>query len=139
VEFQFDPGALLGRFYPLEDGSRVGLRIARSSDVAPIRELFARRPPVDTAPEAVSDLEVARLVSFDPHRRSVICATALVDGGERVIGVGSIRIDEGPGGADVEPEPEIVLVDPEAPAGVDALLGGALVGRALALTQSRAA
>jgi hypothetical protein len=138
VESQFDPGALLGRFYPLEDGSRVSLRMARSSDVGPIRELFARRGPVDgSAPGAGSDLDVARLVSFDPRRRLVICATALVDRGERVVGVGSIRVDEPPSGTDVEPE--TVLIDPEAPAGVEALLRGALVGRALALAQTRAA
>jgi hypothetical protein len=137
VELQFDPGALLGRFYPLADGSRVGLRITRPSDVAPIRELIARRSTVDGPVPAACDLEVARLVNFDPRRQCVICATALVDRGERMVGVGSIRVDDQPSRSGLEPQ--LVLLDPDAPAGVEALLTGALVGRAMALTQARAA
>ena len=131
MESRFDPGALLGRSYPLDDGARVHLRVARPSDVAPIRGLFARED--DTKASAGADLEIARLVNFDPRERCVLTATALIDGGERMVGVGSIRLDQD------EPSPEAVIVDPEAPAGLQPLLAGALIGRAATLAHSRAA
>ncbi len=128
MAFQFDPGALLGRFYPLEDGFRVCLRIARPSDGAAIRALFERLG--DPVP---SELEVARLARFDPRWRCVICATALLDGSERMIGIGSIDLN-GP-----VAEPDALIVDPEAPGTLAPLLAGALVGRANALVRGRAA
>ena len=137
VVFPFDPGALLGRFYPLEDGSSVSLRVVRSSDAAQIRELFERRAQADgVAPQPLVDLAPARLVSFDPRRRCVLAATALIDGGERLVGVGSIGLDEV---TEAEPRPEVVVVDPDANGGVAQLLSAALTGRAEALARDRAA
>ena len=110
------------------------MRVARSSDVAPIRELLARRDGGEHP--AGDDLEIARLVSFDPRQRCVLTATALIDGGERMVGVGSITLDGDP---DSEPRPEVVVVDPQVPDAVGTLLAGALVGRAGALARDRAA
>lgn len=131
MPFNFDPGALLGRTYPLEDGSRVRLRLARSSDAAAVRTLLRRQ--ADLAEQTVPDLELARLVSFDPRDRCVICATGLIEGAERLIGVGSIPLD-GDGA-----EPEWLIIDPASPPGLRSLLIGALVGRASALGRDRAA
>ena len=131
---RFDPGALLGRFYPLEDGSRVHLRVARPSDAAPIRELFARQGGREGL--AAPEFEAARLVNFNPRERCVLTATALVDGAERMVGVGSIELDGDPRS---DPEPELVVVDPDAPEGLGPLLAGALAGRAGALARDRAA
>jgi hypothetical protein len=125
--FQFDPGALLGRFYPLEDGSRISLRVARPSDANAIRRLL------ESVSQGCGDLEVARLVNFDPRRRCVICATGLLGGSEHLVGVGSVELGERAA------QPEMVVVDPSAPAAVGELLAGALVGRATALAAARAA
>ena len=104
--FDFDPGALLGRFYPLADGSRVGLRVARPSDAAAIRDLVASH---GEASHSAAELDIRRLVNYDPRHCCVICATALVDQGEQMIGVGSIELGEVTGGGR---EPELVLVAP---------------------------
>jgi hypothetical protein len=40
-----------------------------------------------------SDLDVARLVRFDPRQRMVICASELFEGTELVVGAGAIRLD----------------------------------------------
>jgi hypothetical protein len=135
VVHDFDPGALLGRSYPLPDGSRVCLRMARPSDCGPIRSLARRCSAGGVGARGqVASLELARLVSFDPRRRCVICATALVDGSERLIGVGAVDLD-----GDRAGDPEPVVADPDAPNGVHELLIGALVGRASALARDRAA
>lgn len=124
----FDPGALLARSYALPRGPRVCLRLARPRDAAGIAELFW------THGLEPDDLEVARLVRFDPRRRIAICATALVDGAERVVGVGAIDIDDGAPGL-----PAMVLVDEHLTQGLEQLLTDALVGRANVLTRGRAA
>jgi hypothetical protein len=136
MEHEFDAGALLGRFYPLTEGFRVSLRMARSSDAAPVRELLERRALADGATLSPIDLTLARLVSFDPRGRYVLAATALIDGAERLVGVGSIDLDEtGPG----DPQPELVVVDPEAPAELEKFLAAALARHAEALARDRAA
>lgn len=127
----FDPGALLGRSYPLAEGLRVTLRMAHSSDARAIRRLLARRSGGEAGP-----IELARLVRFDPRRQLVLCATALIDGGERLVGVGSIALERN--GAE-PPQPELVAVDPEVAPSVASLLAGALIGRVQALSRDRAA
>ena len=122
----FDPGALLGSSFTLDSGVRVRLRLARSSDSALIRDLVAR---VGTRPE---ELELARLVHFDPRRRVVICATALIESTETLVGVGAIELD-GTG------EPEVVIVDGEHAEALTELLAAALHGRAAGPLGSRAA
>lgn len=110
----------------LDSGVRVRLRLARSSDSALIRGLVAR---VGTRPE---ELELARLVHFDPRRRVVICATALIDSVETLVGVGAIDLD-GDG------EPEVVIVDGEHAEALTELLAAALHARAAGALGSRAA
>lgn len=122
----FDPGALLGSSFALDGGVRVRLRLARSSDSALLRSLVAR---LETRPE---QLELARLVHFDLRRRVVICATALIDGAETLVGVGALdREDSG--------EPELMIVEPEHAEALSKLLGAALAARASATAGPRAA
>lgn len=77
---------------------------------------------------------MARLVRFDPRRRLVICATALIGSRESVVGIGGIDIDP-----DGHGHPDILVVDDEQTEGLDQLLTRALVGRAAAAVRSRAA
>lgn len=121
----FDPGALLGRHYILADRTRVCLRLPRARDHEGVRRLCERH---GLEPDR---LELARLLSFDPRRRLVICATALVGSAETVLGVGAI---------DLEPDadPSLLVVDKRVE-GVGPLLADALLGRAEALLRARAA
>lgn len=115
----------MGSSYALDGGVRVRLRLARSSDLALIRRLLARG---DAAPE---DLELARLVHFDPRRRCVICATALIDSTETLVGVGAIDLDGG--------EPEVAIVDADHEQDLSELLRAALLARAGATARASAA
>jgi hypothetical protein len=124
----FDRGALLGDYHLLENGLRVRLRMARSSDLIHIRGLLSR---VRRSP---GDLELARLVQFDPRRQCVLCATALIDSMETLVGVGSIALT-GEGLA----EPDALIVGPEHAEAVAELLTAALVSRAAQAGQARAA
>jgi hypothetical protein len=122
----FDPGALLARSYVLPRGPRVCLRLSRVRDRPRVRQLLQRQ---GIEPD---ELEVARLVSSDPRRRLVICATALIGLAETVVGIGAIELD----GA-LDPRPSLVLTDGHD--GLEQLLCDALVGRAQALARPRAA
>src|SRR5947209_18911451 len=95
--YAFDPGALLAHLYPLPRGPQVRLRLPRPADAAAVRELFAR------AGGDLSTLELARLTRVDPRSGIVICATALVDGRERMVGIGSIEL-RSPDQAAAEPD-----------------------------------
>ena len=123
-----DPGALLARYYPLPRGPRVCLRLVRPRDQEGIRRLLGAH---GSEPD---ELELARLVGFDLRRRLVLCATALVDSTERVLGVGAIDLGAGATG-----EPTFVLVDEDLTDGLEELLRGALVGHAAAIARARAA
>src|SRR5882757_72174 len=123
----FNRAPLLGESYELDAGFRVRLRMARSSDIAPIRTLLARTP-------ASRGLELAPLVQFDPRRRYVICATALIDSAETLVGVGAIDLER-----DGEAEPDTLLVADEHAEQVAELLAGALAVRAAGAAQARAA
>src|SRR5437016_451586 len=100
-------GALMGHTFHLDSGTRVRLRLARSSDVRAIGDLLARNAGV---PDDVGALE---LVQFDPRARYVVCAAALIDGREQLVGVGAIDLV-----SDEVAEPDLLVVDPE--------VGGAL-------------
>lgn len=123
-----DPGALLARYYSLPRGPRVCLRLARPRDAAGVRALLAAR---GVAPD---DLGLARLVGFDPARRIVLCATALIGSADTVVGVGAIELGEGASG-----EPTLLVVDEQLTEGLAELLRGALVGHAAAIARARAA
>src|SRR6202022_2392640 len=97
-----DPEVLLASSFVLDGGLRVRLRLARSSDAASIQRL------IDSVATERQDLLVARLVHYDPRRRGVLCATALVGGSETLIGVGAIDLDY-----DEQARPEILVVDRE--------------------------
>ena len=112
-----DPGALLSRSYELPAGPRVRLRLARHSDLPGFRALFAQR-----GVEA-SDLELERLVRYNPRQRTVICAMAPVRGAETVVGLGAIDLD-------AAAEPETIVVDERLTDGLGTLLAEALVQRA---------
>ena len=79
----------------------VRLRLARPRDAAAISALFEAQ---GLAPE---ELEIARLVRFDPRSRFVICATSLIDSRERVVAVGSIELDARSPERVVASEPEL--------------------------------
>src|SRR4051812_31303244 len=112
-----DVGALLSRTYELPAGPRVRLRYARRSDLRGLRALLEAR---DIEP---SDVELNRLVRYDPSRRAVICACAQIGGTELLVGVGAIDREDGA-------EPDTLVVDESLTDGLGDLLAAALVGRA---------
>jgi hypothetical protein len=125
------PSPFLGSGFLLADGLRVRLRLARSSDVGAIVDLFARHGKHVT----VDELAAARVIQFDPRRRYAVCATALIDSAERLIGVGAIDLDRHMVG-----EPDLLFVDPDVPqTAVRELLWDALVGAAEITARDRAA
>lgn len=126
---RLDPGGLLARYYPLRRGPKVCLRLVRPRDLDGIRELLR-----DHAPQA-DELEPGRLVTFDLSRRLVLCATALIEHSERVLGVGAIDLETD----DDLPAPSLLVVDRERTDGLERLLHDALTGQASAIRRARAA
>lgn len=112
---------LLDRFHTLPSGLQVRLRLTRSSDRRAISALLERTGAA---------IEPLGLIRFDPRRQAVLCATALLDGRETVLGVGSIES----GAA----RPDVVIADDRADE-VRELLIGALTERASVLRSPRAA
>jgi hypothetical protein len=104
----------LERLHTLPSGLRVRLRLTRSSDRTGICSLLE-------GGSGPGGLEPIALTRFDPRRRLVVCATALLDGHETVVGVGSIEL-----GA---PAPDVLIADERAD-GVGDLVARALVERA---------
>ncbi len=115
----------MARHYSLPGGLRVCLRLARIRDRDGVRRLCEDRDL------EIDELELARLGGFDPRRRLVICATALIGSAETVLGVGAIDL-----AADADPW---LLVADDRIEGLGPLLADALLGRARALLRSRAA
>jgi hypothetical protein len=120
-----DPMALMAQTYALLRGPRVRLRLATPRDAASIEALIERS---GTDPAGI---DIAGLVRFDPRRRSVICATTLLAGGETVVGVGATELDG--------VSPSLLLVDDELTDGLGELLERALLGRVSALQRAQAA
>ena len=75
----------------------------------------------------IDAFDLARLVHFDPRRRAVICASALVDSREVVLALGAINLDA--------PGPDLIVTASESPDALRELLVDALWGR----THARAA
>ncbi|HEY5427908.1 MAG TPA: hypothetical protein VIK04_02230 [Solirubrobacteraceae bacterium] len=123
-----DPGGLLARYYTLERGPRVCLRLVRGRDAAGVRALCERRGT------PLSELGLARLIHFDLAAQLVLCATALIDSAETVVGFGAIAL------ADGRPlVPSLVVVDQALTEGLDSLLADALVAHGDWLLRARAA
>ena len=121
-------GALMGYTIDVDGGIRVRLRLARSSDARAIAELLARHEtPIDGA-------AAVELVQYDPRMRYVICATALINGAVRLVGVGAIDLV-----GDDEPEPDLLVVDPEIGGPLAELIWQVLVATAQATSVARAA
>lgn len=121
-----DPGALLAHYHPLPRGPRVCLRLARRRDLAAVSDLYER------VGIPVQQLALARLVSFALLSQLVLCATALVDSTEMVLGIGAIELAR-------PDEPTLVVVDHAQTEGLEELLTEALVSHATALAEARAA
>jgi hypothetical protein len=113
------------RFHALPSGVRVRLRLAHSRDSEAIRALLR------AGREERPDLDVARLARANPRRRVVVCATALLDGAETVVGVGAIDVE-----AD---RPDLLCVRSSLLGGLPELLTGALRDRVAVIAERRAA
>jgi hypothetical protein len=105
------------RTHALPGGPPVRLRLARRSDAPAGTALLAGRGV------SASEVEVARLLAFDPAVRAVICACAPVDGRETVVGIGAIDLRAGA-------DPDALVVDEARTDGLGELLGEALRRRA---------
>ncbi len=108
---------VFNRTFPLPAGPRVRIRLATRSDRAGVARLLAGRGV------ECSDLDVRRLLTYDPTRRRVICALAPVDGRETLVGVAAI---------DLAPDAEVdtVVVDERLTDGLGELLVEVLSARA---------
>ena len=111
------PSSPLTRTYTLEDGLAVHLRLARRADLEPVRSLLGRRG-VES-----HDLEILRLLSFDPLTRAVVCVFAPIDGQETLVGVGAIALERGA-------LPDTLVTDEQLAPGLAPLLGALLAERA---------
>lgn len=121
-----DPGALLARSTALPGGVRVILRLARVRDLDPVQQLAER------VGGGLDHWEIARLLRSSPRERVVLCATALLDGHETVVGFGAVALD----GA--QASSALVVADAERAPGVGSMLYEALLGRAESLARARA-
>ena len=128
VVSSFDPGALLSHSYELPRGPRVRLRLARPGDGPAIRALLAQHG-IDPG-----ELELNRLLHFDPRHRAVITATALIGSTETVVGLGAIDVTD-----DEDVQPDTLVVDERLTDGLGDLLMAALAGRVEAIVRARAA
>ena len=102
------------------------LRLARPRDLQGVCDLYRRLG------REREELGAARLVNFDLVGQLVLCATALIDSAELVLGIGAIDLDR-------PEEPVLVVVDEELTEGLGELLSGALVAHGVALVAGRAA
>ena len=107
----------LRRTFPLADGPRVRLRLARRGDAAAVEALLAARGL------AASEHEILRLLAYDPAERIVLCAFAPLGGADTLVGIGAIDLAAGA-------EPDTLVVDERLADGVGELLGGVLIARA---------
>lgn len=138
VASNFTPGPLLGQTFRLAEGVDVRLRLAHFNDWPAIAKLMTHQG----AEFAQAAQESRRLVQFDPRRCYVLCACALVNSTERLVGVGAIDLT-----ADGAGEPDVMILGPGLAEITDAqvsealtgLLWGALVGAAQAAARARAA
>ena len=77
------------RTFALPSGPRVRLRLAVPADRERVECLLRER-----GVEA-SELDVRRLLTYDPSRRRVACAFAPIDGKDALVGLAAIDIERG--------------------------------------------
>lgn len=118
----------MGQTLDVDGGMPVRLRLARSSDARAIAGLLARQET------SFADVDPLALLQYDPRERYVLCATALIDGRVTLVGLGAIDLV-----ADQEPEPDLLIVDPEFGGALSRLMWRVLVGAARSATRARAA
>lgn len=100
----------------LDDGTRVRVRLPHRTDRSALPELHERLgQPVD-------ELELARLLRFDPRTRVVACLTGWDGTTQHLLGYGAIDVGEA--------EPHLLVVDLEGAPGAQAVLADALRLRA---------
>ena len=107
----------LARTHVLDAGPPVRLRLARQSDLIGV-DVLLRGRGIDAC-----ELELRRLLTFDPAERTVLCAFCPLDGTDRIVGIAAIDLAED---ADVD----TLVVDEELTAGLPELLGEVLRSRA---------
>jgi len=108
----------LRRTFPVPGGPPVRLRLAGPSDRTQIGALLARRGV------HADELDVRRLLAFDPSRRHVLCALALLDGSEVLAGVGAIDFGQA--------SPDVLVIDERFSPGLGDVLGRVLIERSRA-------
>ena len=105
----------LRRTFPIAGGPPVRLRMAGPSDRPLVSALLARRDlPAD-------ELDVQRLLAFDPARRHVLCALAPLAGAEVLAGFGAIAFGDD--------APDMLVVDERFGPALGELLGRVLLER----------
>jgi hypothetical protein len=105
----------LRRTFPVPGRPPVRLRMAGPSDRAHLAALLERRGL------AATDLDVRRLLGFDPARRHVLCALAPIDGSEVLAGVGAIDFGDD--------APDLLVIDDRFSPGLGDVLGRVLMER----------
>jgi hypothetical protein len=85
------------RTFPVPGGPPVRLRLAGPADSPAVRTLLARRGLV------TDELELKRLLAFDPGRRHVLAAFAPLEGQDTLVGLGAI--------VNGDDAPDILVVD----------------------------
>src|SRR5215203_5046563 len=100
----------LRRTFPVAGGPPV--RMAGPSDRALVAALLERRGL------AADDMDMRRLLAFDPARRHVLCALAPLDGTEVLAGLGAIEYGED--------APDVLVVDDRFGPALGELLGRVL-------------
>ena len=78
-----DPGALLAATHALDDGSRVRLRLTRTSDLERIESFLAA---------AKADKPAERFAFHDPRERLTLAATMPAGGGEEIAGIAEVAL-----------------------------------------------
>ena len=105
----------LRRTFPVPGGPPVRVRMAGPSDRALVVALLER------GGLAAEDIDLRRLLAFDPARRHVLCALAPLDGAEVLAGLGAIDFGED--------APDVLVVDDRFGPGLSELLSRVLIER----------